>query len=39
VPATYAFEADVAMPHIETFMPLAKQLMYKAIAPDDGSMR
>lgn len=27
-PATFVFEADVRMPHIETFMPLAKQLVY-----------
>ncbi|MBL7980884.1 MAG: hypothetical protein JNL52_03655 [Flavobacteriales bacterium] len=39
VPATYAFEADVPIPHIETFMPLAKQLIYKAIASDAGSVR
>jgi hypothetical protein len=32
VPATFAFEAEVPLPHIETFMPLAKQLVYEVIA-------
>jgi hypothetical protein len=26
-PATFVFEADITLPHIETFMPLAKQLV------------
>ncbi len=26
-PATFVFETDIALPHIETFMPLAKQLV------------
>jgi hypothetical protein len=38
VPATYAFEADIPLPHIETFMPLAKQLIHGAIVPDLGSI-
>lgn len=28
VPAMFAFEADVALPPIETYLPLAKQLVY-----------
>jgi len=32
-PATFAFETDLPLPHIETFMPLAKQLVYEHIAP------
>jgi len=32
VPATFAFEADASIPHIETFMPLAKQLLYEQVA-------
>jgi hypothetical protein len=28
-PATFAFETDIVLPHIETFMPLAKQLVYE----------
>jgi len=31
VPATFACEATVPLPHIETFMPLAKQLVYEHI--------
>ena len=31
-PATFAFETDLSLPHIETFMPLAKQLVYEHIA-------
>jgi hypothetical protein len=31
-PATYVFEADLTLPHIETFMPLAKQLVYEHVA-------
>jgi hypothetical protein len=30
-PATYVFEAEPTMPCIETFMPLAKQLVYERI--------
>jgi hypothetical protein len=33
VPAVFVFEAEAAMPHIETFLPLAKQLMFERIAP------
>jgi len=32
VPATFVLEADIVLPHIETFMPLAKQLVYEHIA-------
>lgn len=32
VPATFAFETDTSIPHIETFMPLAKQLLYEEVA-------
>jgi hypothetical protein len=35
VPATYAFESDVELPPIETFMPLAKQLVVDSIATRD----
>jgi hypothetical protein len=31
-PATFVLETDVPLPHIETFMPLAKQLVYEHIA-------
>ncbi len=31
-PATFVFEADLPLPHIETFMPLAKQLVYEFIS-------
>ena len=31
-PATFAFEADRELPYIETYMPLAKQLVYDHIA-------
>ena len=31
-PATFVFETDLTLPHIETFMPLAKQLVYEHIA-------
>ncbi len=31
-PATFVFEAEVPLPHIETFMPLAKQLVYEHIS-------
>lgn len=31
-PATFVLETDVHLPHIETFMPLAKQLVYEHIA-------
>lgn len=30
-PAVFAFETDLALPHIETYMPLAKQLVYQAV--------
>lgn len=30
-PATFAFESDIRLPRIETFMPLAKQLVYEWI--------
>jgi hypothetical protein len=32
VPATFAVETDASIPHIETFMPLAKQLLYEQVA-------
>lgn len=32
VPATFAFESDASIPHIETFMPLAKQLLHMQVA-------
>lgn len=32
-PATFVFETDIDMPHIETFMPLAKQMVYEHIGP------
>jgi hypothetical protein len=32
VPATFAFESDASIPHIETFMPLAKQLLYEQVS-------
>ncbi|HEY0979191.1 MAG TPA: hypothetical protein VGE21_17090 [Flavobacteriales bacterium] len=32
-PATFVFETDVTLPRVETFMPLAKQLVYELIAP------
>jgi hypothetical protein len=32
VPATFAFETDASIPHIETFMPLAKQLLYEQVS-------
>ncbi len=35
VPATYAFESEVELPPIETFMPLAKQLVVEAITARD----
>lgn len=31
-PAVFAFESDLALPHIETFMPLAKQLVYETVS-------
>jgi hypothetical protein len=31
-PAVYAFTAEVSLPSIETFVPLAKQLVYETIA-------
>jgi hypothetical protein len=31
-PATFAFEAERELPYIETYMPLAKQLVYEHIA-------
>lgn len=33
-PATFVFEAAVPLPHIETFMPLAKQLVYEFISSE-----
>ncbi len=30
-PATFVFETDMDIPHIETFMPLAKQLIHERI--------
>jgi hypothetical protein len=32
-PATFVFESDISLPRMETFMPLAKQLIYEVIAP------
>ncbi len=37
VPATYAFEAEGDLPHIETFMPLAKELVRAHIAATWGA--
>lgn len=34
VPATFGFECDWEVPHIETFMPLAKQLVHRFIATE-----
>ncbi len=31
VPATFVFEADISLPHIETFLPLAKQLVHREL--------
>jgi hypothetical protein len=31
-PATFVFESDISLPRIETFMPLAKQLVYELVA-------
>ncbi len=31
-PATFVFESDISLPRIETFMPLAKQLVYGFVA-------
>lgn len=33
-PATFVFESDLPLPLIETFMPLAKQLIYNSIRSD-----
>jgi hypothetical protein len=30
-PATFVFESDIELPHIETFMPLVKQMVYEQI--------
>ena len=30
-PAVFVFESDIDLPHIETFMPLAKQMVYEQI--------
>ncbi|MCC7502620.1 MAG: hypothetical protein IT229_08835 [Flavobacteriales bacterium] len=30
-PATFVFEADIGLPHIETFMPLVKQLVHQEL--------
>jgi hypothetical protein len=32
-PAMFVFETDISLPHIETYMPLAKQLMYAYVTP------
>lgn len=31
-PATFAFESDISLPRIETFLPLAKQMAYELVA-------
>lgn len=31
-PAAFVFESDISLPRIETFMPLAKQLVYELVA-------
>ncbi len=31
-PATFVFETEIPLPHIETFMPLAKQLVYEFVS-------
>lgn len=31
-PATFAFEADITMPRIETFLPLAKRITYELVS-------
>lgn len=31
-PATFAFESDISLPRIETFLPLAKQMVYEVVA-------
>ncbi|MBL0129552.1 MAG: hypothetical protein IPP83_19340 [Flavobacteriales bacterium] len=30
-PAVFAFHTDLALPHVETFIPLAKQLVYEVV--------
>lgn len=32
-PATFVFESDLTLPRVETFMPLAKQLVYEHLLP------
>lgn len=34
-PAVFAFVTDLSLPHVETFMPLAKQLVYEMVAGTD----
>lgn len=34
VPATFAFEAGITLPRIETFLPLAKELVFDALTGD-----
>ncbi|HOP42316.1 MAG TPA: hypothetical protein PLA11_02265 [Flavobacteriales bacterium] len=34
VPSTFAFESGVTLPRIETFLPLAKELVYDALAAE-----
>lgn len=38
-PATFAFESDISLPRIETFLPLAKQITYELVSAvaDAGS--
>jgi hypothetical protein len=35
-PAVFAFSSDVPLPAIETFVPLAKQLVYEMVGPRGG---
>jgi hypothetical protein len=34
-PAVFAFVTDLSLPYVETFMPLAKQLVYEVVARTD----
>ena len=36
-PATFAFESDISLPRIETFLPLAKQMVYEVVSGSAGS--
>jgi hypothetical protein len=38
-PATFAFESDITLPRIETFLPLVKRITYEVVfsAPDRGA--